>query len=787
MKRKLLLMKKFVLLTTWIVLQLAAFGQLSNADIEALVKDPNTSKLLKTNSELLLNGAFKQSAILAEELVRREPENANFQYRLGYAYLQYHHEIEKPINHLKIATQRTAKRYDSSSEKETNAPYDAIYYYGWALHRAEKVDEAVLEYRKFLELADKKNVLYPYAELKLQQCAVARELLVNTSNDKLRNLGSVINSEGPDYSAVVALDGSALYYTSRRMWPDSSNASYLDPQTNNYLEDIYVSFLDVDDEWSEPLMMDFCKPDQNEATVSVSIDERRIYLYNDITGNGDVYFTQFLRGKFNDISLVEKNGVNTKDWEPHLMVSPDGNTLFFVSDRDGGIGGRDIYRIVKLPDGRWSEPMNLGPKINTPFDEDAPFVAIDNKTLFFASNGPKSMGGFDLFISILDENGEWSDPINMGSPINSTGDDAFYTTTADGLTGYITSFRKGGMGHLDLYEVQHVDRMTDNIAVLKGQIFVKDDKPLPEDIAITLKCLNCDKAESRTVFPRLRDGVYFSKLEKCKEYEASYSYENGNNVFHTERFKTNCENEYEEIYRPVLLILDEMKIVPYYKYSFEGIVADDKTKERIAGATIEIVDEKGNVLEKLTTGMDGKFNSLLFKDVVFGDQINWTVRITSNGYLLNESPLAMTLGENQKISLTYDLLKATVGDDLGKLLKLNPIYFDLNSSYIRKDAKIELQKIIDAMNANPNMVIECGSHTDCRETYKYNEWLSERRAQRTMEYIKKRITDPSRITGKGYGETKLVNDCACEGEKTSDCSEEQHQLNRRTEFIIVKQ
>jgi outer membrane protein OmpA-like peptidoglycan-associated protein len=780
-------MKKIALATVCFYLQLIAFSQLSEADLDKLINDSNTGKLVRTNSEMLLNGAFKQSAKIAEELVRREPDNSNFQYRLGYAYLQFHPDIQKPLEHLRIAVQRTFKRYDASSEKETNAPYDAHYYYGWALHRMEKLDEAVVEYQKYIELADKKNVLYPFAELKLQQCAVARELLARPSNDELKNLGNGINSSGPDYSALVALDGSSIYFTSRRLWPDGSNAEFVDPKKNDYLDDIYVSFLDVDDEWNDPIMLDFCKPDQHEATVSVSIDERRIYLYNDFTGNGDIYSTQFVRGKFNEISLIDKPGVNTKDWEPHLMVSPAGNTAFFVSERPGGIGGRDIYRINKLPNGQWSEPVNLGPKINTPFDEDAPFVAIDNKTLYFASNGPKSMGGFDLFVSVMDENGEWSDPINMGVPVNSTGDDAFYTTTADGLTGYITSFRKGGVGHLDLYEIQHTDRMMDNIAVLKGQIFVKDNKELPEDIAITLKCLNCDRAESRTVFPRLRDGVYFSKLEKCKEYEASYSYENGKKVFHTERFKTNCENEYEEIYRPVLLLLDEMRIVPYYKYSFDGIVADNTSKNPVSAANVEILDEKGNVLEKLTTGSDGKFKSNLFGDLLFGDKLNWKVRISKDGYLLNESPLAMTLNETQKISKTYDLIKSSVGDDLGKLLKLNPIYFDLNSSYIRKDAKVELQKIIDAMNANPNMVIECGSHTDCRASYEYNMWLSERRAQRTMEYIKKRITNPSRVTGKGYGESKLVTNCACEGNQVSDCSEEQHALNRRTEFIIIKQ
>ena len=124
--------------------------------------------------------------------------------------------------------------------------------------------------------------------------------------------------------------------------------------------------------------------------------------------------------------------------------------------------------------------------------------------------------------------------------------------------------------------------------------------------------------------------------------------------------------------------------------------------------------------------------------------------------------------------------------DLAKMLNIKPIYFDLNKFNIRKDAAIELDKIIKVMNENPNMIIELGSHTDCRGTFAANETLSQNRATSSANYIKQRISNPSRISGKGYGETKLINDCGCEGTKKSTCSEKQHQVNRRTEFIIVK-
>ena len=775
---------KFVVTALLICSSVISIAQITDEEIDKIIEQGSSSKLISTNSELLLNGKFKQAARVAKKLVQLDSENANYNYRLGYALLQFSPDINEPIPYLRKASLKAADKYDASSEKESNAPVDALYYYGWSLHRVGKIDEAVVAYTQFNERAGKKNVLRGYAELKLTQCENAKQLLGQPTNDKLINLGA-INSEDPEYSAVIAIDGSALYFTSRRHWIDSSGAvNLIDPKTDNYLEDMYISFLDFDEEWTEPVRMDLCQPDQNEATLSVSIDERRIYVYSDISGNGDIYYTDYARGKFNEISKLDIPGINTDDWEPHIMVSPDGEKIFFVSEREGGFGGRDIYMISKLPDGSWSKTKNLGETINTPFDEDAPFLSIDNKTLYFASNGPKSMGGFDLFVSILGEDGEFSEPINMGSPVNSPGDDAFYTTTADGYKGYITSFREGGKGDLDLYEIEHFPPRGSQIAMLKGQIFVVNNDPLPEDISIKVKCLNCDGAPTVEIFPRLRDGVFSTKLEKCKEYELTYTYNKGKTEFHKSTLSTDCLPEYEEIYNPVYLRLSDTTIVPYYSLNIKTI--DEASRDVVGNVKVEILDENGNVLETAYTDDKGNYLSELLREKALNEKVNLKFRVSKDGYLTKTIDLDLNLGAQNGVPADLYLEKASIGDDLGKLLKLDPIYFDLNSSFLRKDAKAQLQKVIDAMNNNPNMVIECGSHTDCRASKEYNDWLSQRRAERTVNYIKKRISNPSRISGKGYGETKLVNDCECEGDQVSDCSEEQHQLNRRTEFLIIK-
>jgi hypothetical protein len=148
------------------------------------------------------------------------------------------------------------------------------------------------------------------------------------------------------------------------------------------------------------------------------------------------------------------------------------------------------------------------------------------------------MGDFDIFVSVRDENNFWSEPINLGYPINSTGDDIFYTTTADGLTGYLSSFRKNGFGEKDIYKIENDFMGITKTAVLKGLIKTSDGSPIPESVYVTLKCTNCDDQKAYEINPRLRDGSFFNSLIPCKEYDISYSYDSLSTFIYKETFKT---------------------------------------------------------------------------------------------------------------------------------------------------------------------------------------------------------------------------------------------------------
>jgi outer membrane protein OmpA-like peptidoglycan-associated protein len=237
-------------------------------------------------------------------------------------------------------------------------------------------------------------------------------------------------------------------------------------------------------------------------------------------------------------------------------------------------------------------------------------------------------------------------------------------------------------------------------------------------------------------------------------------------------------------------IEQNLGLVKPIDYGIRLLVTDASTKKPVSGASVIITDLKNqSQIINSTTPSSGDLSQQL-KNYKKGDQLSLKIELTAPGYLKKTVEFKGTIDQAGLIQLheklNVELQAVNIGGDLAKTLGIKPIYFDLGKFNIRKDAAIELDKIVKVMNENPTMVIELGSHTDCRSSVQFNETLSSNRAKASAEYIQKRISNPSRIYGKGYGESRLLNDCGCEGAVKSTCTEEQHQLNRRTEFIIIK-
>jgi tetratricopeptide (TPR) repeat protein len=554
-----MLSKKY-LLAILLAQSFTALAQPTEQDVRNFALTKSEQEIVTENSRMMQDGFLYFAEILADKLVSLNTNSSNYNYRKGFVHQKLTGDFEKSLPYMKIAVKNTDPNYDAYSSKEKSAPTDAYFHLASLYHLNEDIDSAKYYYQQFINLSKKTSELVNVAKLRLIQCDVAKQLMAQPVNARLKNIGSGVNTEYPEYSAVVSLDGSSLYFTSRRQWAKNETEKFKDYGVNQYPEDVFLSHMDIDSTWIEAKLLNFCLPKRNEATMAVSTDERRIYLYEDSTGSGDIYYTDFYASKFSDIEKLNNDKVNSPYWETHAMVSPDRSRMFFTSDRPGGYGGLDIYMSLRKADSTWGTPVNLGPKVNSAFDEDAPFVSVDNNMLYFSSNGEKSMGGFDVLVCYLLPDGTWSESRNIGYPFNSTNDEIYYTTTVDGLRGYLTSVRKGGFGEKDIYEIHNDFLGVKNIASFKGVVRTSDGSPLPEDFALTFKlfCDDCDDDnKTRVLFPRLRDGMFMTGIKPCKTYTITYYNSNDNTIMLEETFMTDCKPEYQEIYRDLILTMPE--------------------------------------------------------------------------------------------------------------------------------------------------------------------------------------------------------------------------------------
>lgn len=374
---------------------------------------------------------------------------------------------------------------------------------------------------------------------------------------------------------------------------------------------------------------------------------------------------------------------NSNDYNvAHPALSTDEKTLYFASNMPGTLGQSDLFKVEIKSDGSYGTPTNLGNVINTEGRETFPFVSNEGE-LYFGSDGHPGLGGLDIFVSKAEKDGSYKDVLNVGEPLNSSKDDFAFLINNSTRIGYVTSNRDGGQGSDDIY--------------------------------------------------------------RFKE---------------TKKIEYTCEQ------------------------LLSGVVTDQETGKPLGNAKVTLEDQNHTKIKELITDAEGKFD--------FG-----VVACGTKFYLKTEKPeyntketATITAEETGKtfVPVELEVGKKPVkeGDDLAKAFGIKIIYFDLDKSFIRPDAALELAKILDVMEQNPTMEIDVRSHTDCRQTAAYNMALSDRRAKSTMAWLVSKGIAKSRLTGKGYGESQLVNDCGCEPTNKSDCSEDQHQANRRSEFIITK-
>ncbi|MES2799444.1 MAG: hypothetical protein V4638_05475 [Bacteroidota bacterium] len=600
--------KLFLLLFASLIIFQVGYSQVDEASIDELIKNGSEQKLVSENSRYMQEDYFYFANKIAVKLIEINATSCNYNYRKGYGALYSEENPVKAKANFEIAIQNTSASYDAYSKKEKTAPYDAFYHYAVCLHKLGEYDKAMTAVNTFKEKSRKESELLPKADMLIVQINNAKASVAN--NITIKNV-TELNSEYPEFTSNLSLDGKMLFLTARRPWENGESDPYRDRRFNFPTEDGYYA-INKNGSFSNPIRMKNSNPKFNESHLTVDASEREMFFYSDSTGSGDIYFGKVARDISNPTIEDGVTSLNTEFWETHAIATQDQNTVYFVSDRPGGLGGRDIYRVDKDVNGVWSAPINLGAPINSIYDEDAPFLSYDGKIMYFSNNGDKSIGGFDIFYSRLESENKWGAPVNMGAPLNSTYDDVFYNTSMDGKAAFLSSNRSGGKGNLDIYQIGNITPLTE-IAVFKGIIKTSTGEPLPEDVKLdfALNCPDCtEKDKKMTLIPNLRAGEFFTPLEPCRSFQASMYNVGNSEPFQQETFITGCDLSYQEVVREFIYDMEKRILVPvevevidttpiaatfenvefmhYFEYNKNSVTA----KDQALNAKLKIVDEQ---------------------------------------------------------------------------------------------------------------------------------------------------------------------------------------------------
>lgn len=709
--------------------------------------------------------AYDRAIPLYESLVGSKSDSPLLKTKLAQSYLFN--------NQLNLAVETYSQVFSSNPQVSV----EHYFYYSQALKEVGKYKEAD-------EWMSKYDKLQPTSRIADNFEKNRNYLMTINNGEKHFTIGNVaFNSTQSDFGGYQSKKKNALYFISSR----GSNPIQCSYGWNgdNFLDLYSISAISSNQIKKAIRIKKRINSRYHEGPLCFNSEETKVYFTRNNLSSGksrkDAKGIQNLmlyvadvdqKGKWSNINPLK---LNSKDYSiGHPSISTDGKTLYFVSDMPGGFGGADLYKAVILDDGNIGTPENLGNSINTEGQEMFPWIA-PNGQLFFSSNGLTGLGGLDFFVAELSPKGTVNAIQHCGKEINSNQDDFGLSFMQDGKTGYFSSNRIGGKGGDDIYSFSLIRPFIFKL-ILTGTVTDIATKTILPGTVIKLLDENFQEID-KTIADE--NGQYIFTLEPTKTYKLQFE----NNAYNSESVQVPNENPSGNI-----VLNGELSKLP--EFGLSCIVLDSENSNPMQGVAISVKDKKtGKILMNSVSGATGSLQSVL-DNIKIGDELDLEVSISKEGYLSKKESLKVTVTKAGMINIheymNSNLAKVEVGIDLATIIDIKPIYFDLGKSNIRKDAAIELDKIVKIMNEYPNMEIELGSHTDCRGSIASNATLSKSRAQASAEYIKKRILNPQRIYGKGFGESKLKVDCPCEGTVKSSCSEDEHQKNRRTEFIIIK-
>lgn len=682
-------------------------------------------KLLRKAATAVEQSDFEKAVKNYDELLKKNPDSYFGNAGKGIVLSEYMGKHEQAIPYLEKALEKSPRKTQTKLNTDLGVSY----------HYIGNYQRAIYYFTQALPNNNEDNADYDaYLTKRIADCkyALAHPEVAPAEEQWVKNIGKPINTEMPEYSPVVAKGD--LIFTSQRRDNPKEKRNGVD---GKYFENMYISKM-KDGQFTTPerfTLPNYSKNNRfnrhNESILSASADNKTIFLYRD----GKIF-----EANLND-SLKEahklSNTINFATLQNHASLSPDGKTLFFTSESDKGIGGTDIYYSTKGEDGDWSAPQLMG--FNTMYNEDSPYAAA-NDVLFFSSNGLPGYGGFDVYVTRF-ENGKWSTPENIGQPINSPGDDIYFTLKPGRPDGYYASSRMGGMGDMDIYQVHYVMNR------------VKDCTPSPDIMAIN-SAVSENNAMSYNFDLKLPEGMQ----KKVRSYTWTI---NNEPIMQT---STGFNHTFDgpgtyTIAAKTVVYCDTCTSL--VSYCSEQVVNVSDVKPLPVAAN----DSKSNAAEK-----SSKENKKVTRK-------NKQEKNSSAKEMKETVATEVARAESSKGN-------EFLSDDELMALKWNkqPSYFAYNDYALNGNAKQVLDENIGVLKNNQTLFVVIKGYADSRGSEAYNKTLSLKRAQAVKDYlVENGVSGKKIIAVKGMGETELLNNC----DDNTECSEEQHQVNRRVEISVT--
>jgi outer membrane protein OmpA-like peptidoglycan-associated protein len=719
-------------------------------NIEAVAKISAQDKKLARKAETHYEFSEYDEAIpIFLKLLQNNPDNAEFCYHTGICY--YYSSTSRPLS---VPYFERALRLPGMAKTA-----DLYLHAGLAYLSVNRFSEASSCFHLFRSKADA-SYDPTVADRFIAYCENGKKAWEHPARARIRNLGKNVNSPYPDYAPVLTNDESRLLFTSKR--PGTTGGRKDDE--GYYYEDIYQSKNMSSHKWANsgkydssflapkfgPFRFFFARAENvseintndHDGSIAISPAGNDLFIFR----YGDIWKAGWNGTRWEKPKKMHQDVDARSSVETSLCFSPDEKTLYFVSDRKGGFGGKDIWLSRKNADGSWSAPENLGAGINTSLDEDAPYVTKNGKQLFFSSQGHNSMGGFDVFKCGVAADGSWGEPENLGAPINNGGDDIFYTPDENGDNAYYASLNRYGEGDLDLYSVMYYPEVNQE-AKMK---IAKDILPAGTTISIGMKDLQTGATMDYSVMPG--DSII-------------YPYHSGQQLLFT--FRANGYNNFTDT-----INFNSGK----YDYALQTITNKSASLLGLNTFTFDIdyAVDADTLLDQLADRK--KAREIYLGQLTDVNQVftSWK-KNTSEISLVKNGADANSGNPLSSASIDPNLAATTINGQ--------PVLFDFDESFIRDDMKSQLDDVANQLKKDKTVKLRIDGHADNKGSAAYNLELSRRRAAAVRNYFIIAGIAPERLLVVAEGDKAPV---APNTHENGEDNPEGRSLNRRVELSLIR-